>query len=59
MENQAYYKIQFSYAEKSEEMPSTAIKLFYIIYVQRKVRFGTIPELYLRNVRIPSLYADS
>ena len=29
------------------------------IYVQRKVRIGTIPELYLRIVRIPTLSADS
>ena len=29
------------------------------IYVQRKVRIGTIPELYLRKVRIPTLSADS
>ena len=29
------------------------------IYVQRKVRIGTIPELYLRIVRIPVLSADS
>ena len=31
----------------------------YDIYVQRKVRIGTIPELYLRIVRIPTLSADS
>ena len=29
------------------------------IYVQRKVRIGTIPELYLHIVRIPTLSADS
>ena len=29
------------------------------IYVQRKVRIGPIPELYLRNVRIPTLSVDS
>ena len=29
------------------------------VYVQRKVRIGTIPELYLRIVRIPTLSADS
>ena len=29
------------------------------VYVQRKVRIGTIPELYLRIVRIPILSADS
>ena len=29
------------------------------IYVQRKVRIGTIPEMYLRIVRIPTLSADS
>ena len=28
------------------------------IYVQRKVRIGTIPELYLRILRIPTLAAD-
>ena len=28
------------------------------IFVQRKVRIGTIPELYLREVRIPTLSAD-
>ena len=31
----------------------------FYIYVQRKVRIGTIPELYLRIVRIPTLSADS
>ena len=29
------------------------------VYVQRKVRISTIPELYLRKVRIPTLSADS
>ena len=29
------------------------------VYVQRKVRIGTIPELYLCKVRIPTLSADS
>ena len=29
------------------------------MYVQRKVRIGTIPELYLHIVRIPTLSADS
>ena len=29
------------------------------IFVQPKVRIGTIPELYLRKVRIPTLSADS
>ena len=29
------------------------------VNVQRKVRIGTIPELYLRIVRIPTLSADS
>ena len=29
------------------------------IYVQSKVRIATIPELYLCNVRIPTLSADS
>ena len=29
------------------------------VYVQRKVRIGTIPELYLRIVRIPTLSANS
>ena len=28
-------------------------------YVQCKVRIDTIPELYLRNVRIPTLIVDS
>ena len=38
-----------------------SVDLYYIIYiyVQRKVRIGTIPELYLRIVRIPTLSADS
>ena len=31
----------------------------YLIYVQRKMRIGTIPELYLRIVRILTLSADS
>ena len=31
----------------------------YNAYVQRKVGIGTIPELYLRIVRIPTLSADS
>ena len=29
------------------------------VYVQRIVRIGTIPETYLRIVRIPTLSADS
>ena len=29
------------------------------IYIQRKVRIGTIPEFYLRKVRILDLSADS
>ena len=29
------------------------------VYVQHKVRIGTIPELYLRKVRIPALSANS
>ena len=29
------------------------------VYVQRKVRIGTIRELHLREVRIPTLSADS
>ena len=34
-------------------------KCVFNVYVQRKVRIGTIPELYLRIVRIPTLSADS
>ena len=37
----------------------SCIEMVLSIYVQRKVRIGTIPELYLRIVRIPSLSADS
>ena len=48
------------FASKSKQ--KTLVLLVYRridIYVQRKVRIGTIPELYLRIVRIPTLSADS
>ena len=37
----------------------TSLKIINNVYVQRKARIGTIPELYLRIVRIPTLSADS
>ena len=35
------------------------VAFYMYVYVQRIVRIGTIPELYLRIVRIPTLSADS
>ena len=36
-----------------------ALNPYINVYVQRKMRIGTIPELYLRKVRILTLSADS
>ena len=41
--------------------PLQQLMVYLSVYVQRKVKIGTIPipEFYLRNVRIPTLSANS
>ena len=53
-----FFKNKMSILAPSLKLAKTDL-FAYCVYVQRKVRIGTIPELYLRIVRIPTLSADS